>query len=69
MFHVKHGKELNMLIMIIIGVVILLVCCVIGETTLGKSTKFYTDCILDEYDKHYNYKIEVKEDDTFFNHD
>ena len=58
-----------MLIFIIIGVVILLVCCVIGDITLGKSTKFYTDCILDEYDKHYSIKREDKEDDTFFNHD
>ena len=58
-----------MLIFIIIGTLILLVSCVIGDITLGKSTKYYTECVLDEMDKHYNIKREVKEDDTFFNHD
>lgn len=55
-----------MLIFIIIGLVILLVCCVIADVTLGKETKFYTGCVLDEIDNH---KREDKEDDTFFNHD
>lgn len=56
-----------MLIIIIIGVLILFVCCVIGDITLGKETKFYTGCVLDEIDNHK--KREDKEDDTFFNCD
>lgn len=54
-----------MLIFIIIGALILLVSCVIGDITLGKETKFYTGCVLDEIDNH---KREDKEDDSFFNH-
>lgn len=52
---------------IIIGALILLVSCVIGDITLGKETKFYTGCVLDEIDV--RNKREDKEDDTFFNND
>lgn len=55
-----------MLIFIIIVLVILSVSCVIGDITIGKSTKYYTGCVLDEIDNH---KREDKENDTFFNHD
>lgn len=54
-----------MLIFIIIGALILLVSCVIGDITLGKEAKFYTGCVLDEIDNH---KREGKENDSFFNH-